>query len=242
MFSILKNLHLFFVSVIAIIFTLFLNYVILYFFPEIKFYQYFLLLLLYLFAILGFTYKKRQEIINNKIIIEKEDVQYFMYQIPSILNYKFTIVIFIFTLFVGCLSFTSNKTELIIDNGYSKNIEVVINHKDTIIVKANSFEKIDIIRGPLNLVYNQKSHNFNTSSQKYILNIDSKNTYISTNALYTNENQKTIPKQYNTNATIINSEFFLNDFYFVFTDPDDQIFSDKHKNYEVKKVLLRLKK
>lgn len=174
--------------------------------------------------------------------MKKGDEEYFMYKMPNILNYKYTFLIFFFTIFVGALSFSSNKSSLLIDNGYDKNIEVVMNQKEKIIVPAKSYTKIDVIHGDLNLIYNNKSHTFKIGNQNYILNLDSKNTYISTSNLYTNDDLKEIPSEYNDSATMIKTEFFVNDFYFVFEKPDDEILSENKKGYSIKKALFRVEK
>lgn len=242
MFSILRNLNAFLLCIVTVFFTLFLNHIILYIFPEIKFYQYAILFLVYLFLIFAITYKKRQEIINNKIIIKKGEDEYFMYKMPNILNYRYTFFICFFTIFVGLLSFSSNKSTLIIDNGYDENLEILINQKEKIIVPSKSHKEINVFHGDINLYYNNKSHHFKIDNQNYILNPDSKNTYVSTYNLYTNKDLKEIPSEYNDSVKIIKSEFFINDFYFVFEKPDEEILSDNKKEYSIKKALFRVQK
>ena len=209
------------------------NYLILSIFPGINFYLFFLIVIVYLFLIVKLIlYKRKKE-------LEYNDGDY--EEIPVWLGNGSILVIIFITFLLSYLYYNATLYYIVIDNGYSKKLEIVIDNDEKIVIEPKSTKEIETYKNKISLNYNGKTHNFNLLGKKYILNIDSLNQYKVITEIYS-DRQSRVPTNYDNNQEqIISNELIVNDFDFIFEVPKEVLVEGINKEIK-KRCLIRIKK
>ena len=209
------------------------NYLILSIFPGINFYLFFLIVIVYLFLIVKLIlYKRKKE-------LEYNDGDY--EEIPVWLGNGSILVIIFITFLLSYLYYNATLYYIVIDNGYSKKLEIVIDNDEKIVIEPKSTKEIETYKNKISLNYNGKTHNFNLLGKKYILNIDSLNQYKVITEIYS-DRQSRVPTNYDNNQEqIISNELIVNDFDFIFEVPKEVLVEGSNKEIK-KRCLIRIKK
>lgn len=209
------------------------NYLILSIFPGINFYLFFLIVIVYLFLIVKLIlYKRKKE-------LEYNDGDY--EEIPVWLGNGSILVIIFITFLLSYLYYNATLYYIVIDNGYSKKLEIVIDNDEKIVIEPKSTKEIETYKNKISLNYNGKTHNFNLLGKKYILNVDSLNQYKVITEIFS-DRQSRVPSNYDNNQEqIINNELIVNDFDFIFEVPKEVLVEGINKEIK-KRCLIRIKK
>jgi len=147
-------------------------------FPQIPHWTVILVFLFMFIGFLYFFYKKKKELreSNEKYVLPE-------YLLPSTLLYL------LFGAFLAdTFTIADSRTEFIIDNGKPTTIELVIDGDDKIIIPPFDFKRTSIRIGLSKISLNGLQKEINLPKKgKWILNIDSVNTYYETTVDYSNQ-------------------------------------------------------
>ena len=229
----LRNPQILILMAVAGVMAYAFNYLILSIFPGINFYLFFLIVIVYLFLIVKLIlYKRKKE-------LEYNDGDY--EEIPVWLGNGSILVIIFITFLLSYLYYNATLYYIVIDNGYSKKLEIVIDNDEKIVIEPKSTKEIETYKNKISLNYNGKTHNFNLLGKKYILNIDSLNQYKVITEIYS-DRQSRVPTNYDNNQEqIISNELIVNDFDFIFEVPKEVLVEGSNKEIK-KRCLIRIKK
>lgn len=170
-----------------------------------------------------FWYKKKRQ--NEILAAYGEDAT--AESVPAWLRKKrYPVFLAAASLFGSMAVFQSNKTDLYIDNASEKDISIQLSNEGTHLVKAGTYKKLRVAKGPIEATYNNLKKHFNiTDAGKWIWNIDSLNTYFRSSVTYTNsidlyKNGKNVPEEENPDFQLVKGEFFETHVDYVFDIPE----------------------
>jgi|GEM_PF-7004181 len=156
-----------------------------------------------------------------------------------------TIILSVVTLLSGLVMFLSNKTDVYLDNGSDKEINIKVSHYGPVKLAAHQFEKISVVKKDVEFEYNDKKKKFHIDGEgEWIWNIDTQYTYIRTSVTYSStqvfrRNGSEVPAEESPDVDVLKDEFFNAHVDYMFETPET-INVDKNSavSLDVKKKVL----
>ncbi len=152
------------------------------------------------------------------------------------------VVLGICTVLGSRLIFEYNKAGLYIDNASEKDITVKVAHLGSYTIKAGKHTKVQIVKGDVDVEYNNiKKHFIANTDGKWVWNIDSLNSYVKTEIVYSTRKDADAGNTSDggkDKTEIITKEFFNPGADYVFEVPDQ--ISIKKKRFEADKDVVKV--